>query len=84
MASFEGVHVDPALEIIALTDTSWRICDTRVDPTDPAGLLAYVEQEPSGYSVLMLRPGYTESAQTDGLESALSLINSRRAAAPRA
>jgi len=84
LTSFEGIPVDPALEIIALTDTSWRICDTTVAPTDPGGLLAYIERDPEGFDVIMLRPGFTESAHTDCLAAALSLINSRRAGAPRA
>jgi len=84
LASFEGIPVDPALEIIPLTDTSWRITDTRVAPTDPAGLLAYVERDDAGFSVLLLRPGFTESARTDTLASALSLINSRLAGEARA
>ena len=84
LASFMGIPVDPALEIIPLTDTSWRICDTRVDPTEPGGLLAYVESDTGGCSVILLRPGFTESAHTDGFADALSLINSRLAGTPRA
>jgi hypothetical protein len=79
LAGFEGVPLDPALEIIALTDTSWRICDTRVPPTDPAGLLAYIEQDSGGFDVIMLRPGFTETAFAHSFDAALSLINSRRA-----
>ncbi|WP_285115067.1 hypothetical protein [Leifsonia sp. fls2-241-R2A-40a] len=83
LASFEGIPVDPSLEIIPLTDSSWRICDTSVGPTDPGGLLAYVEREDAGFDVIMLRPGFTESAHTDCLAAALSLINSRRSGAPQ-
>lgn len=79
LASFEGVPLDPALEIIPLTETSWRICDTRVPPTDPGGLLAYIEQDSGGFDVIMLRPGFTETALAGSFDAALSLINSRRA-----
>lgn len=84
LASFEGIPVDPALEIIPLTETSWRVTDTRVAPTDPGGLLAYVEHDDAGYTVLVLRPGVTESARTESLASALSHIGSRLAGAARA
>jgi hypothetical protein len=86
LASFEGVPVDPALEIIPLTESSWRVCDTSVAPTDPGGLLAYIERDAAGpgFDVIMLRPGFTETAHTDDFAAALSLVNSRRAGEPRA
>jgi hypothetical protein len=77
LLSFEGVPVDPDLEVIALTDRSWRVCDSRFPPSDPDGLLAYVERDGAGVEVLVLRHGSTETIRTDCLAAALSAISSR-------
>jgi hypothetical protein len=80
LLSFEGVPVDPNLEIIALSDTSWRVCDNRFPPAAPNGMLAYIERDERGVEVLLLRPGSAETLHADCLAAALSLISARCAA----
>ena len=79
LLSFEGVPVDPDLEIIALSATSWRVCDARFPPASPNGMLAYIEGDSRGVEVLLLRPGSAETLHVDCLAAALSLISARRA-----
>jgi hypothetical protein len=82
LLSFEGVPVDPNLEIIALSETSWRVCDTRFPPAAPNGMLAYIERDSHGVEVLLLRPGHAETLRVDCLAAALSLVSARCAARP--
>ncbi|MBO3663631.1 hypothetical protein [Microbacterium stercoris] len=35
------------LELVPLTEGAWRICDTSVDSSDAASVIAYVEQLPT-------------------------------------
>lgn len=77
LTMYEGVPVRPELEIVALTESSWRVCDSRKPPSDPAGLLAYVERDDQGFEVMLLCPGAVETLRADCLAAALALVGSR-------
>jgi hypothetical protein len=54
--SAPGVH---QLVLAQLDDSSWRICDQTVASSDPASLVAYVEQvDLSDYLVVWVSPGH--------------------------
>lgn len=65
-------------EIVPLCAGSWRITDTRVPVTAPVGLLAYVEREGAGYSVMILRPAPLRTVAADSLEAALAIVEASR------
>lgn len=77
LAMYEGVPVRPELEIVALSERSWRVCDSRMPPTDAAGMLAYVERDADGFEVMLLRPGRVETVRVDCLAEALALVGAR-------
>ncbi|WP_348787676.1 hypothetical protein [Leifsonia sp. NPDC080035] len=77
LTMYEGVPVGPELEIVALSEHSWRVSDSRRSPADADGMLAYVERDAHGVEVMLLRPGRVETVRTDCLAAALALVGSR-------
>jgi hypothetical protein len=55
LVSYRGIPVDESLEVIALSDHEWRVCDGRIDPSDASRLLGFIELENGSYEVLKLR-----------------------------
>jgi hypothetical protein len=54
LISYHGRPVNDFLEVIALSDHEWRVCDGRIDPSDASRLLAFIELENGAYEVLRL------------------------------
>jgi hypothetical protein len=54
--SYEGVPVNPHVEIVALADDAWRLADDRIDASDPRRIIGYVERSESGFEVLWMTP----------------------------
>ncbi|WP_166409012.1 hypothetical protein [Labedella phragmitis] len=48
--------VQQGIETIALTETSWRVCDGTLPDDDATRLLAFVEQNDVGFEVLWMWP----------------------------
>jgi hypothetical protein len=44
------------IETIALTETSWRVCDGGLPDDDATRLLAYIEENADGFEVLWMWP----------------------------
>lgn len=44
------------LEVIALSDHEWRVCDATIEDGDPRRLLGYIERQEREYDVLILAP----------------------------
>ncbi|MCU1444265.1 MAG: hypothetical protein JWQ59_2415 [Cryobacterium sp.] len=55
LVSYRGIPVDESLEVMALSDHEWRVCDGRIDPSDASRLLGFIELEHGSYEVLKLR-----------------------------
>jgi hypothetical protein len=70
-------RIDRELETIALTDSSWRICDAALPDDDGTRLLAYVEQVDDRVETLWMFPRAGECATFDSLDSALVAILDR-------
>lgn len=75
LMAYEGVPVDPQLELVALTDRSWRVRDTRREMDDPACLIAYIEHDDLGFEVMLLRHRGTDIRRVDSLAEALALAS---------
>ena len=54
LISYHGRPVNDFLEVIALSDHVWRVCDGRIDPSDASRLIAFIELENGTYEVLRL------------------------------
>jgi hypothetical protein len=65
------------LETIALTETSWRVCDGTLPEDDAVRLLAYVEQTPTGVEVLWMLPSAGETQMFPTLDDALDAVRGR-------
>jgi hypothetical protein len=44
------------LEITAISDHEWRVCDERIDADDPRRVMGYIERRGTSYEVLALVP----------------------------
>lgn len=70
-------RIDRELETIALTDTSWRVCDASLPDDDGTRLLAYVEQVDNHIETLWMWPLVGECTRFDSLDTALGAILDR-------
>lgn len=75
----EGVPVRPALDVVALSERSWRVCGSGETAAGPVGMVAYVEHGDIGFEVMLLRPGRVETLHADCLAAALALVGTRMA-----
>ncbi|GAA2010950.1 hypothetical protein [Microbacterium ulmi] len=65
------------LQLIGLSQNSWRLCDRRAPHQDAASVLAYIERTADGYEVVWLQGGLGEtrfSALADVLTEAAQRI----------
>lgn len=72
-----------ALEVIALGEQSWRVCDRFVPEDDATRLLAYVEQVGERFEVLWMWPRAGMCESFASLADALAAIDRRSASRPR-
>jgi hypothetical protein len=74
LVTYRGIPVDEFLEVIALSDHEWRVCDGRVDPADATRLLGFIELENGTYEVLRMREAGV-SDHYDCLAAALAALS---------
>lgn len=70
------------IETIALTETSWRVCDAELPDDDATRLIAYVEENDRGFEVLWMWP-FPGSCTTypildDAFEAVTERLHERR------
>jgi hypothetical protein len=69
LISYHGRPVNDFLEVIALSDHEWRVCDGRIDPSDASRLIAFIELENGSYEVLRLGSRECENGTTGACEN---------------
>ncbi len=62
------------LEVVALTDHEWRVCDGRVDEGDARRILGYIAEECGQYEVLALKPAPVVCGTFGCLEQSLEAL----------
>jgi hypothetical protein len=62
---------DQFLEVIAVGDEAWRVCDGRVDPADATRVLAFVERRHNRFELLRIGAGPAVCEHFDCLDAAL-------------
>lgn len=77
LLNYEGASVDDHLDVVALTDSSWRVCDKRFAPDDAQGLLAYMERVDDHVAVTLLKPPPVTFANASCFGEALALVSER-------
>jgi hypothetical protein len=78
------VNDDPALEVVALSDHEWRVCDHRLPPTDGRRLLGVIEESRNGYEVLALTPHPVNFGPFPQWDAAIRALRECRDAAAKA
>lgn len=74
MTSTMHPSADPRLEVVALSDHEWRVCDRLLDQADPRRVLGYIELRDAVYEVLVLLPAPTPCGRFGSLSAALSAV----------
>ncbi len=74
MTSTMHPSAHPRLEVVALSDHEWRVCDRLLDKGDPRRVLGYIELSGERYEVLALRPAPTPCGRFCSWNAALSTI----------
>jgi hypothetical protein len=47
----------PVLEILAISDHEWRVCDGRFQQSDARRMLGYIDRTADAYELIRLSPG---------------------------
>jgi hypothetical protein len=68
---------DP-LEVVALSDHEWRVCDREVEEGDARRILAYIEKCDGSYEVMSMTPAPCVCGRFRSLNDALSLVRAER------
>jgi hypothetical protein len=45
-----------SVDLVALSDTTWRVCDPRFGDGDPRRILGYLSRQGSGFEMMWMRP----------------------------
>ena len=73
MTILEEQALRPVLEILAISDHEWRVCDGRYRPSDARRMLAYIERTPGGFELVRLQHP-TGSERYGSLKDALDAL----------
>ena len=71
-----------AVEVVALSDHEWRVCDRHLDEHDGRRVLGYIEASEALYDVLELRPTPVRHDGCDTWEEAIALLAAHAQAHP--
>jgi hypothetical protein len=74
MTSTMHPSANPRLEVVALSDHEWRVCDRLLHRADPRRVLGYIERRDEGYEVLALLPAPTPCGRFSDWNAALSAV----------
>lgn len=74
LLSYEGTPIPDGLDFVALSDRTWRVCADRFPSAGSSGTLAYIERDPAGFEVMLLRGRRVETRRADCLAAALAIV----------
>lgn len=74
MTSTMHPSANPRLEVVALSDHEWRVCDRLLDRSDPRRVLGYIERRDERYEVLVLLPAPTPCGGFSDWNAALNVV----------
>ncbi len=69
---------DDTLEVIALSDHEWRVCDGAMEPGDGRRVLAYIEKCDGSYEVMSMKPLPCMCGRFCSLDDALQRVKTER------
>ena len=56
MTTHRGTTVDTLIDVVPLSGTTWRVCDTRRDDGDSRRIVGYIHSVADGFEMLWMRP----------------------------
>lgn len=62
------------LEVVALTDHEWRVCDARIDECDARRILGYIARVCGRYEALALDPAPRPCGAFDRLDQSIDAL----------
>jgi len=69
---------DRTLEVVALSDHEWRVCDGEIEAGDARRVLAYIEKCDDSYEVMSMRPTPCVCGRFCSLDDALMRVSAER------
>ena len=73
MSILQDRATEPVLEILAINDHEWRVCDGRFGPTDARRMLGYIGKTGDAYELLRLQ-GKPRVESHESLKGALDAL----------
>ena len=67
-----------SLEVVALSDHEWRVCDRELDASDTRRILAYIEKCDGAYEVMSMKPKPCVCGRFRTFDDALSRVRAER------
>jgi hypothetical protein len=84
MTTHHATTTDTFIDVVPLSETTWRVCDTRCDDGDSRHILGYIHSIAGGFEMMWMRPRPGVTYRYDSFDSAvretarrLRLIRSR-------
>ncbi|MEI5584459.1 MULTISPECIES: hypothetical protein [unclassified Agromyces] len=56
MTMHHGTETRPVVEVIPLTPTTWRVCDSRAEDGESSRIVGYITTAQDGFEMLWMRP----------------------------
>ena len=73
-----AIGYNSALEVVALSDHEWRVCDGEVEAGDARRILAYIEKCDGLYEVMSMKPMPCVCGRFCSFDEALTRISADR------
>jgi hypothetical protein len=69
---------DDSLEVVALSDHEWRVCDRDMEAGDGRRILAYIEKRDGSYEVMSMKPTPCVCGRFCSFDDALKKVGAER------
>ncbi|MGR0220934.1 hypothetical protein [Agromyces sp. ZXT2-6] len=72
-----GTTTAPVVEVVPLTPTTWRVCDSRNDGGKDPRIVGYITTAPDGFEMLWMRPRPGVTYRYDTFDDAVHATETR-------
>jgi hypothetical protein len=77
MTTHHGTATRPVVEVIPLTPTTWRVCDSRSDDGERGRIVGYITTAQDGFEMLWMRPRPGVTYRYDSFDDAVNATATR-------
>lgn len=71
MTTHRGTTVDTLVDVVPLSETTWRVCDTRCDDDDSRHIVGYIRSIADGFEMMWMRPRPGVTYRYDSFDDAV-------------